>query len=154
MHEIFRSCNFNVPLPPPDKHKPEPPGFVNDSLYTAEIIDSFIRSVDEFYRVTVFCRRRFTLNGVEKYYPQYDKKLRKQTSFVHSSKNDNSLNKSDNFASSPRNTYYILETPENINFDNKRKSGLWSPNRNSSPPVSISNSNTVSLTFQISLHGL
>lgn len=145
MHDIFRSCNFNVPLPPPDKPKPELRSFVNNSLHTAEIVDSIIRNVDKFYRATIFCRRRFTLNGVEKYCPQYDKKLRKQTSFVHSSKNDNSLNKSENFASSPRNTYYILETPENIHFDNKRKSGLWSPNRSSSPPISVSNSDTVSL---------
>lgn len=145
MHDIFHSCNFNAPLPPPDKPKPELSNFVNDSLHTAEIVDSIIRSIDKFYRATVFCRRRFTLNGVEKYYPQYDKNLRKQISFVHSSKNDSLLNKNENLGSSPRNTYYILETPETINFDNKRKSGLWSPNRSSSPPVSVSNYDTVSL---------
>lgn len=93
MHDSsFRSLDFSIPLPP--LNTPQITTTYNH-VASAQIVPQIIKNVDSFYKPRVSCRRKFTLDGVEKYFPEMETKLNKRSSFLHRSI-DNKVFKVDN----------------------------------------------------------
>lgn len=138
-----------MPLPPNDKPKPVP--LLNCNYDSADLVVSILHSVDRFYKPRIMCRRKFTLNGVQKYYPTRNSSVQAQNSFLYKNK-VNSIYKvcedfilgecfsiysetfGCNYKTGRCNTFYMLDVPSNLRFRSKKRSGTRCGN--SFPPTS------------------
>lgn len=145
--------NFSVPLPPCDDPKLVPL-FEFRAFNPASVVVSVLRGVDRFYRPRIAFRRKFTLSGVEKYYPTRESKLNPQNSFLYKNNEgrkavykiceDFILGEcfsaySEAFGCDYRkgvsDTFYLLNFPNNLRLRSKKRSGARCGS-NLFPPVS------------------
>lgn len=168
LHECSSFVNFSVPLPPNAEPKPAP--LLSDcSFVPTDAVYSIVRSVDRFYKPQVSCRRKFTLQGVEKYFPNHDSKVRAQNSFLYKNCKNIAEHKNEiykacedfilgecfniyneafglNYKTGRCDTFYMLNFPNNLRFRSKRRSGTRCGS-NSFPPASCNSVSFVSVTF-------
>lgn len=139
-------------MPLPFNEEPTPVSlFQINHFCAADAVIAIVLSLDRFYKPKITYRRKFTLNGVEKYYPTCDIKIQAQNSFLYR----NTLKAcenfilgecvSENFCSGRCNTFYMLDVPSNLTFKSKKSSGT---KRNSSfLPVPYNAVSFAHLTF-------
>lgn len=179
-----------MPLPPSDNFKPAL--LVRYKVFPArDIVFGIVKDVDRFYKPQTFCRRKFTLNGVDKYYPQRDVNLLNLYSFLYRNKHNVDLQSLNNFNANKLlqigdpsqnnynwkvacenfilaeryaiylsyhkenirsrrrvDTFYMLDSPININFRNKKRVSLQSPLHKSFSHAT-SNHNSVSVFLKL-----
>lgn len=128
-----------MPLPPNDEPKSVP--LFNCSYNTADLVVSILRSVDRFYKPKTVCRRKFTLNGVRKYYPTRISNVQVQNSFLYKNKVNGIYKACEdfilgeclsiysetfgcNYKTGRCNTFYMLDVPSNLRFRSKKRSGI------------------------------
>lgn len=88
MH-VVTACDFSVCYPNSKKIKPVP-GRQFSIIYTRELVNSIVKSVDRFYKPNISCRRHFNIYPpfVTKYYPNCISNKKKQRSFLHKDHNE------------------------------------------------------------------
>lgn len=82
MHESSSVVSFCVPFPPRDEPKPVPL-LKPVSFIIGDVIAAIVRSADKFYKPRIPCRRKFTMKGVQKYYPAQNLNLMIQSTFLY-----------------------------------------------------------------------
>ncbi|KAK9875568.1 hypothetical protein WA026_009374 [Henosepilachna vigintioctopunctata] len=82
--DTYHCCDFS-PIYPPSVEDLKPIRYRDLSpAYLAELIKVLVRNLDNFYKPRIRCRRKFSpTRGLIKYYPDEDKKVDKQVSFLH-----------------------------------------------------------------------
>lgn len=85
-HSVSLShCDFAINIPNSPNPKPVSTRYFSKK-FTEELVRGIILDSDRFYSTKRPCRRKFTVSGCEKYYPDCNNLTYAQKSFVHSDK--------------------------------------------------------------------